>query len=61
MFVLSLLSRDIYNNTELPMERNVNLRPVAGTIGPSDWNEALDIISYDSPEQVVSPFPFHGL
>ncbi|KAK4361087.1 hypothetical protein RND71_020039 [Anisodus tanguticus] len=42
---------DIYNNTELPMERNVNLRPVSGTIGPSDWNEALDIISYDSPEQ----------
>lgn len=39
------------------MERNVNLRPV-GTIGPSDWNEALDIISYDSPEQVVSLFLF---
>ncbi|XP_055805496.1 protein MOR1 [Solanum dulcamara] len=48
-----ILNRDIYNNTELPMERNVNLRPVAGTIGPSDWNEALDIISYDSPEQSV--------
>lgn len=47
-----ILNRDIYNNTELPMERNVNLRPV-GTIGPSDWNEALDIISYDSPEQSV--------
>lgn len=48
-----ILNRDIYNNTELPMERNVNLRPVSGTIGPSDWNEALDIISYDSPEQSV--------
>ncbi|KAL3345359.1 hypothetical protein AABB24_024363 [Solanum stoloniferum] len=48
-----ILNRDIYNTTELPMERNVNLRPVAGTIGPSDWNEALDIISYDSPEQSV--------
>lgn len=40
------------------MERNVNLRPVVGTIGPSDWNEALGIISYDSPEQVVSLFLF---
>ncbi|XP_049385576.1 protein MOR1 isoform X2 [Solanum stenotomum] len=48
-----ILNRDIYNTTELPMERNMNLRPVAGTIGPSDWNEALDIISYDSPEQSV--------
>ncbi|CAN4084015.1 unnamed protein product [Withania somnifera] len=48
-----ILNRDIYNNTELPMERNVNLRPLSGTIGPSDWNEALDIISYDSPEQSV--------
>ncbi|MCD7457741.1 Protein MICROTUBULE ORGANIZATION 1 [Datura stramonium] len=48
-----ILNRDIYSNTELPMERNVNLRPVSGTIGPSDWNEALDIISYDSPEQSV--------
>ncbi|KAK4347121.1 hypothetical protein RND71_033460 [Anisodus tanguticus] len=48
-----ILNRDIYNNTELPMERIVNLRPVSGTIGPSDWNEALDIISYDSPEQSV--------
>ncbi|KAJ8545561.1 hypothetical protein K7X08_018144 [Anisodus acutangulus] len=48
-----ILNRDIYNNTELPMERIVNLWPVSGTIGPSDWNEALDIISYDSPEQSV--------
>lgn len=53
MFVLSLLSRDIYNNTEFPMERIVNLRPVSGTMGPSDWNEALDIIASDSPEQSV--------
>lgn len=58
MFVLSLLSRDIYNNTEFPMERIVNLRPVSGTMGPSDWNEALDIIASDSPEQVVFPFAF---
>nr|XP_016493302.1 PREDICTED: LOW QUALITY PROTEIN: protein MOR1-like [Nicotiana tabacum] len=48
-----ILNRDIYNNTEFPMERIVNLRPVSGTMGPSDWNEALDIIASDSPEQSV--------
>lgn len=26
--------------------------PFAGASGPTDWNEALDIISFGSPEQV---------
>lgn len=28
-------------------------RVLAGTNGPTDWNEALDIISFGSPEQVL--------
>lgn len=27
-------------------------RPVAVASGPTDWNEALEIISFGSPEQV---------
>lgn len=27
-------------------------RPSGAVIGPTDWNEALDIITYGSPEQV---------
>lgn len=29
-------------------------RPLAVGSGPTDWNEALDIISFGSPEQVDS-------
>lgn len=29
-------------------------RALPGANGPTDWNEALDIISFGSPEQVLS-------
>lgn len=29
-------------------------RALAGGSGPTDWNEALDIISFGSPEQVFN-------
>ncbi|GMH05428.1 hypothetical protein Nepgr_007268 [Nepenthes gracilis] len=36
---------------ELNIERNLMPRPLAG--GPTNWNEALDIIAYGSPDQSV--------
>lgn len=50
---LSLNSRKNYVNTELHVERQLVPRVLAGANGPTDWNEALDIISFGSPEQVV--------
>ncbi|KAJ9565978.1 hypothetical protein OSB04_001944 [Centaurea solstitialis] len=38
---------------EPQMERLAFARPPGGAIGPTDWNEALDIITYGSPEQSV--------
>ncbi|KAI4351479.1 hypothetical protein L6164_005845 [Bauhinia variegata] len=35
------------------MERQVMPRAFAGSSGPTNWNEALDIISFGSPEQSV--------
>ncbi|XP_057424605.1 protein MOR1 [Lotus japonicus] len=35
------------------IERQLMPRPVAVASGPTDWNEALDIISFGSPEQSV--------
>ena len=45
-------SRDSYSHLEFQMDRAPIPRTVPGTVGPTDWNEALDIISYGSPEQV---------
>ncbi|KAL8152166.1 hypothetical protein V2J09_009926 [Rumex salicifolius] len=45
--------REIYPHPTLNMERNILPRPIVGVAGPSDWNEALDIITYGSPEQSV--------
>lgn len=36
-------------------------RALPGANGPTDWNEALDIISFGSPEQVLSLFCFRFL
>lgn len=34
------------------MERQMIPRAVSSVNGPTDWNEALDIISFGSPDQV---------
>ncbi|PWA59320.1 ARM repeat superfamily protein [Artemisia annua] len=39
--------------TEPQRERHPMARPSAGVIGPTNWNEALEIITYGSPEQSV--------
>ncbi|KAJ4702810.1 protein MOR1 [Melia azedarach] len=46
-------SRRNYGHSELPVDRNLMPRALAGGSGPTDWNEALDIISFGSPEQSV--------
>ena len=53
MTLVSLNSRKNYGNTELHVERQLLPRVLGGANGPTDWNEALDIISFGSPEQVV--------
>ncbi|GAB2298703.1 Protein MICROTUBULE ORGANIZATION 1, variant 2 [Dionaea muscipula] len=48
-----VFARDTYAHPEFHMERNLFPRPPVGVSGPADWNEALDIIAYGSPEQSV--------
>uniref|UniRef100_A0A5B7AKF7 Protein MOR1 n=1 Tax=Davidia involucrata TaxID=16924 RepID=A0A5B7AKF7_DAVIN len=48
-----IFARENYGHSELHIERHSMARPLASAIGPTDWNEALDIISYGSPEQSV--------
>ncbi|KAL4563558.1 hypothetical protein LXL04_027601 [Taraxacum kok-saghyz] len=52
-----VFSREMYAPQEPQMERHHHHHPLArpsgGVIGPTDWNEALDIITYGSPEQSV--------
>ncbi|KDP34897.1 hypothetical protein JCGZ_09185 [Jatropha curcas] len=48
-----ILSRKNYGPPDLHMERQVMPRPVTSVNGPTDWNEALEIISFGSPEQSV--------
>lgn len=45
-------SRENYAHPEFHMERHLMPRTLPSTNGPTDWNEALDIISFGSPEQV---------
>lgn len=45
--------REHYVHPEMHMERNPLPRVHAGVCGPTDWNEALDIIVYGAPEQVI--------
>uniref|UniRef100_A0A2N9H0N2 TOG domain-containing protein n=1 Tax=Fagus sylvatica TaxID=28930 RepID=A0A2N9H0N2_FAGSY len=46
-------SRKNYGHSELPMDRQLLPHTLASANGPTDWNEALDIISFGSPEQSV--------
>ncbi|KAI5657025.1 hypothetical protein M9H77_25818 [Catharanthus roseus] len=48
-----LFNRESYVQTELHVDRNPIPRTISSTVGPTDWNEALDIISFGSPEQSV--------
>lgn len=38
------------------MERQSVPQPLTTANGPTDWNEAMDIISFGSPEQVKNSF-----
>ncbi|XP_065847953.1 protein MOR1 [Euphorbia lathyris] len=46
-------SRKNFIPHEVHMERQIMPRAVTSINGPTDWNEALDIISFGSPEQSV--------
>ncbi|CAH2059231.1 unnamed protein product [Thlaspi arvense] len=48
-----LFPRQNYGIPEQILERNPVPRTIAGVNGPTDWNEALDIIMFGSPEQSV--------
>ncbi|VFQ78444.1 unnamed protein product [Cuscuta campestris] len=48
-----ILNRENYNQSEVSLERHLIPLPIPGTNGPTDWNEALDIIAYGSPEQSI--------
>ncbi|PPR93760.1 hypothetical protein GOBAR_AA26907 [Gossypium barbadense] len=47
------ISRKNYVQPDLNMERHLTPRMLVGVSGPSNWNEALEIISFGSPEQSV--------
>ncbi|KAF7820177.1 protein MOR1 [Senna tora] len=47
------IARKNYSHSDLHMDRQSMPNPFAGAGGPTDWNEALDIISFGSPEQSV--------
>ncbi|KAI7999621.1 Protein MOR1 [Camellia lanceoleosa] len=48
-----ILTRDNYGHSDLHMERQSIPRTIAIANGPTEWNEAIDIIEYGSPEQSV--------
>lgn len=48
-----ILARDNYGHSDLHMERQSIPRTIAIANGPTEWNEAIDIIEYGSPEQSV--------
>lgn len=48
-----IITRKNYGHSELPMDRQLLPHTLASANGPTDWNEALDIISFGSPEQSV--------
>ncbi|KAK6267582.1 hypothetical protein QUC31_011742 [Theobroma cacao] len=49
----SIFARKNYGQPDLNMERHLMPRVLGGVTGPTNWNEALDIISFGSPEQSV--------
>ncbi|PNT59959.1 hypothetical protein POPTR_001G443200v4 [Populus trichocarpa] len=48
-----IIARKNYGTQELHMEGHMMPRALVSVNGPADWNEALDIISFGSPEQSV--------
>lgn len=44
--------RKSYGHPDIHMDRQPMAHPLNVASGPTDWNEALDIISFGSPEQV---------
>lgn len=44
--------RGNYGHTEIHRERQLMPRGFAAVNGPTDWNEALEIISSEDPDQV---------
>ncbi|KAI5572012.1 hypothetical protein BDE02_11G133800 [Populus trichocarpa] len=48
-----ILARKNFGTQELQVERHIMPRALTSASGPTDWNEALDIISFSSPEQSV--------
>ncbi|XVF23003.1 hypothetical protein REPUB_Repub13aG0000300 [Reevesia pubescens] len=48
----SIFARKNYVQPDLNMERHLMPCVLLGVNGPTNWNEALDIISFGSPEQV---------
>jgi hypothetical protein len=49
---LLFIVRRNYAQPDNNIERQLMSRPVAVASTPTDWNEALEIISFGSPEQV---------
>ncbi|KAF9673107.1 hypothetical protein SADUNF_Sadunf11G0114300 [Salix dunnii] len=49
----SILARKNSGTQELQVERHIMPHAFTSASGPMDWNEALDIISFSSPEQSV--------
>lgn len=47
------LSRENFGHMDPHLERHILSRSIASLNGPTDWHEALDIISSGSPEQSV--------
>lgn len=50
--IMSLSTRKNYGHSELHMDRHLAPDSLASANGPTNWNEALDIISFGTPEQV---------
>ncbi|XP_074307660.1 protein MOR1-like isoform X2 [Silene latifolia] len=48
-----VFAREHYAHPELHIERNPLPRVNVGVSGPTDWNEAIDVITYGAPEQSV--------
>ena len=45
--------RKNYAQPDSNIDRQLMPHPMTVASGPTDWNEALDIISFGSPEQVT--------
>ncbi|KAI8000506.1 Protein MOR1 [Camellia lanceoleosa] len=48
-----IITRENFAHSELHMERHSIPQTIASAHGPTDWNEALEIIEYGPPEQSV--------